>query len=221
MNKQGRQLICGGIICVLLLLISTWDAVTFNDARLVAPMDFGSYTFQIRDLPMVISLLLVCVYVLIAFVVLCFGIVRGKRAKTDRNRTRRLNPKMGWLGLLGFGGFAGFWTYSVDQSVFPFAFFLFFGFFGFFFEGKMSGTYMDERFRANAARAQLTALKVTCSIVFFALIVLCQGKLFGSFEHTLIAAVVLLALALALGGFLSEYLLYRYDHDDQYDGYEE
>lgn len=79
----------------------------------------------------------------------------------------------------------------------------------------MSGTFMDERFRENAARAQLTAYKITFRILLVALIVLCQGRLFGSLEYTLIAAVIVLSLTLALSIFLSEYLLYRYDHDDQ------
>ena len=52
-----------------------------------------------------------------------------------------INPKLGCFGVLGFLGFAGFWTYSVDGTVFPFAFFLFFGFFGFYYEGKMSGIH--------------------------------------------------------------------------------
>ena len=51
--------------------------------------------------------------------------------------------------------------------------------------------------------------------MFAALVILCQGKLFGSLEYTLIAAVITFSLALALGMFLSEYLLYWYDHDDQ------
>ena len=54
-----------------------------------------------------------------------------------------------------------------------------------------------------------------------ALVILCQGKLFGNLEYTLIAAIITLSLALALGIFLSEYLLYRYDHDDQADVGEE
>lgn len=78
----------------------------------------------------------------------------------------------------------------------------------------MSGTFMDERFRENAAHAQLTAYKTTFSITFLALILLCRGKLFGSLEYTLIAVIIVLSLALACGLFLSEYLLYRYDHDD-------
>ena len=142
------------------------------------------------------------------------------QAANESNITRRLNPRLGYLGFLGLLGFCGFWTYHVDQRVFPFAFFLFFGFFGFYYEGKMSGTFMDERFRENAVRAQLTALKVMCSFTVLAFAVLCQGKLFGNVHYTLIVATVILALALALGLFLSEYLLYRYDHDD-HEQYEE
>ncbi len=79
----------------------------------------------------------------------------------------------------------------------------------------MSGTFMDERFRENIACAKLKAYKITFGVMLIALIILCQGKLFGNLEYTLIASIITLSLALALGIFLSEYLLYRYDHDDQ------
>jgi hypothetical protein len=48
-----------------------------------------------------------------------------------------------------------------------------------------------------------------------ALIILCQGKFLGNLEYTLIAAIIILSLALGMGIFLSEYLLFRYYHDDQ------
>ena len=121
------------------------------------------------------------------------------------------------MGLLGFLGFLGFWSYPARGDVTPFVFFLFFGFFGFFYEGKMSGTFMDERFRENAARAQLISYKICFSIMFIALLVLSQGRLFGSLEYTLIAVMIVLSIALALGIFLPEYLLYRYDHDETLD----
>lgn len=76
---------------------------------------------------------------------------------------------------------------------------------------------MDERFRENTTRAQLNSYKITFAITLAALIILCQGKLFGSLEYTLIAAIIVLSLTLALGIFLPEYLLYHYDHDDQID----
>ncbi len=215
MKKNTLKIWIGcGIFCLLSLLISSWYAVTYNDSRLVVPMDAGSYTFQGKDLPMILSISLSCIYIfaLVIGIMVCAG--KKQRKILETNITRNISPKLGFLGLFGFLGFTGFFTYPIDGTVFPFMFFLFFGFFGFFFEGKMSGTFMDERFRENAVRAQLAACKTTFTITFLALILLCRGKLFGSLEYTLIAVIIVLSLALACGLFLSEYLLYRYDHDD-------
>lgn len=210
MQKRTKLWIGCGIVCVLMLLASTWYAVAFNDSRLVVPMDFGSYTFNVKDLPMILSLSLFSIYVIALIIAL---ICKKRQQGGNENTTRTLNPKLGLLGLLGFLGFSGFWTYSVDGSIFPFAFFIFFGFFGFYYEGKMSGTFMDERFRENANRASLKASNISLSIISISLVILCQGKLFGKLEYTLIAITIALSLALALRVFLSEYLLYRYDHD--------
>lgn len=217
MKKKTKILIGCGIVCILLLFISSWYAITFNNSRLVIPMDFESYTFQVQDLPMIVSVSLTCIYVLFSFVLLFLSIRKNNKQIATTNTTRKLNPKVGLLGLLGFLGFTGIWTYSIDGSIFPFVFFLFFGFFGFYYEGKMSGTFMDERFRENAIRAKLKASDITFSIVFIVLIILCQGKFLGNYEYTLIAIIVTLSLALAMRIFLAEYLLYRYDHDDQAD----
>ena len=204
-----------GIFCVLSALLSSWYAVAYNDSRLVVPMDFKDYVFDIKDLPMIVSIFLVCVYLAALFVMLFIHGGKKRRQAKETGVTRKINPKLGCLGVLGFLGFAGFWTYPVDGTVFPFAFFLFFGFFGFYYEGKMSGTFMDERFRENIVRAKLKAYKITFGVMLIALIILCQGKLFGNLEYTLIAVIITLSLALASGIFLSEYLLYQYDHDDQ------
>ena len=219
-NKMKIWIGCG-IVCVFSVLLSLWYAITFNDSRLVVPMDFKNYVFEIRDLPMIVSVSLTCVYLVALFVMLFIHAGKKQRQAEETGITRKINPKLGCLGVLGFLGFAGFWTYSVDGTVFPFAFFLFFGFFGFYYEGKMSGTFMDERFRENIARAKLKAYKITFGVMLLALIILCQGKLFGNLEYTLIASIITLSLALALGIFLSEYLLYRYDHDDQAEESEE
>lgn len=204
-----------GVIVVLLMAGAGWYSIACNDWRLVAPMDFAAYEFTPRDLPMWGTLLLFNLYVIYLGALLIWAIIASRRRLVKTKTTRTLNPRLGLLGVFGFLGFAGFWTYTAFHQVYPFVFFLFFGFFGFFYEGRMSGTFMDERFRENAARAQLTAYKITFRILLVALIVLCQGRLFGSLEYTLIAAVIVLSLTLALGIFLPEYLLYRYDHDDQ------
>ena len=43
----------------------------------------------------------------------------------------------------------------------------------------------------------------------------------GCLEYTLIALVIVIALSIALELFLSEYLLYQYDHDEPFDESEE
>ncbi len=220
MSKKTKLWIGCGIFSVLFLLASSWYAITFNDSRLVAPMQ-GHYTFQIKDLPMILSVSLICVYVIALFITLILHADKMRRQQEKSNSTRKLNPKLGLLGLLGLLGFGGFWTYSVNGTVFPFLFFVFFGFFGFYFEGKMSGTFMDERFRENATRASLKASNISFTIIFIALIVLGQGKLFSNLDYTLIAILITVSLILALRIFLAEYLLYRYDYDDRADESEE
>ena len=53
-NKMKIWIGCG-IVCVLSVLLSLWYAITFNDSCLVVPMDFKNYVFEIRDLPMIVS----------------------------------------------------------------------------------------------------------------------------------------------------------------------
>lgn len=91
--------------------------------------------------------------------------------------------KIQFLGLFGFAGFLGFWTYGVDKTIFSLVFFVFFGFFGFFYEGRMSDTFMDERYLENKLRAQATANKTTVALVFLATLILGQGKLIGNLEY--------------------------------------
>ena len=212
--KTKRFFLLAGGACALSLAASIWYAVTYQDARLVEPMDFSTYTFRAGDLPMLLAMALVCLYVLALAAVLFRSAFRRQRGTASANRTRTASPKLGWLGLLGFLGFGGFWTYSVNGEVFPFLFFLFFGFFGFFYEGRLSNTFMDERFQQEAALAERQAYRVSNSIMFLGLILLCRGRLFGTLEHTLIAVLIVFSLAFALQIFLREYLLYRYDHEE-------
>lgn len=212
MSKKVKIIVIG-VFCILFLLASIAYSIRYNDSRLVEPMDFGSYVFQIRDLPMILSVAVVNLYVFALAGLLILKVV--KERKQPVNKTRKLNPMLGILGLLGFMGFSGFPAYRVTGDVYPFVFFVFFGFFGFYYEGKMSGTFMDERFRENTERAQLKALKITCVIIYMALILFSNGRLLGNLEYSLICLVIVISLAMALGIFLSEYLLYRYDHDDQ------
>ena len=211
MKKRTKLTICLGVICALLVAISSWYTIAFNNSRFIVPMDLSEYVFRVQDLPMIISGVLLTLYI-VNIVVLFLESIKS---------TRTINPKLGFLGLLGFAGFLGFWTYSVDKTIFPFVFFLFFGFFGFFYEGKMSNTLIDERYKENKMKAQSVANKTSLTIIFLAILILGQGKLMDNLEYTLIALVIVIALSIALEIFLSEYLLYHYDNDEQFDESEE
>lgn len=222
MKKINTKLtIFAGVVCALLVVLSSWYTITFNDSRFIAPMNFSEYTFRTKDLPMIVSGLLLVLYILYLCVLLVRGIITNKRKGVTGQSTRTINPKWGFLGFLGFFGFLGFWIYSVDRTIFPFVFFMFFGFFGFFYEGKMSNTFMDERYKENKIKAHMTANKIALAIIFVSILFLGQGKLIGNLEYTLIALIIVVALSIALEMFLSEYLLYRYDHDEQFDESEE
>ena len=78
----------------------------------------------------------------------------------------------------------------------------------------MSSTLMDERFRENKNKAQLMALKAAFAVIILAFIVILVGESFMSMEYLLTVVYILMSLSIALAIFLSEYLLYRYDHDE-------
>lgn len=219
--KKAIKVICMGIGCVLLALASSWYSIKYNDSRLVVPMDFSTYAFQPKDLPMLLSVALVSIYGIYLFILLLKTIIKNQKTKSETKTTRKLNPKLGLLGFLGFLGLLGFWTYQIDKTIYPFCFFLFFGFFGFFFEGKMSNTLMDERFRENAVKAQLISYKIGYAVLFVMLLLLGRGALMGNLEYTLIFLVCGISLTLAAVIFLSEYLLYRFDHADKFEDNEE
>ena len=61
MKKNNIKWMVGiGVASILALVISCWYSVTYNNSRLVVPTDFASYTFQIKDLPMIISVSFFC-----------------------------------------------------------------------------------------------------------------------------------------------------------------
>jgi amino acid transporter len=217
-KKTIKRLVWLGVICALLVAISSWYTITYNDWRFIVPMNLSEYVFRVQDLPMIVSTTLLTLYILCLFAVL---FVAKKRKEDNAQFTRAVNPRMGFLGFLGFAGFLGFWTYSVDQTISTFWFFIFFGFFGFFYEGKMSHTFMDERYQENKMKAHLKANKIALTIIFIAAVLIGQGKLMGKLEYTLIALIIVIALSLALAVFLGEYFLFRYDHDELFEESEE
>ena len=210
-----KRFVLLGVLVAVLMALAVWQSVTYNESRLVVPMDFSTYRFRPADLPMWIACGAVALYAIGLAVAVMAAALRRRGAAA--NHTRTLPRWLGFLGFLGLLGFGGFWTYSIDGTVAPFVFFLFFGFFGFFYEGKLSNTFMDERYRENKMRASLTANRFTLTVIFLATVFLGQGRLLGNLEHTLIAYVIVVSLALALDLFLGEYLLYHYDHDEPLD----
>lgn len=220
-KKNTNRLVWLGILCILLVAASSWYTIIFNDSRFIVPMELSEYVFRVRDLPMIVSGILLILYFLYLFIWLVGAITANKRKETTAQSTRAVNPKLGFLGFMGFAGFLGFWTYSIDKTIFPFVFFMFFGFFGFFYEGKMSHTFMDERYKENKMKAHMTANKTALAIIFLATLILGQGKLMGNLEYTLIAIIIVIALSVAIELFLSEYLLFCYDHDEMSEESEE
>lgn len=214
MKNNTKRTILLGVICVLFAAAASWYTIVFNDARFVASMDFSEYVFRVQDLPMIISGIFLAAYVLYLLVQLARAIAVQKGKKKREQSTRVVNPKLGFLGFLGFAGFLGFLSYSTDKTIFPFVFFTFFGFFGFFYEGKMSHTFMDERYKENQRKAHLAANQTAIAIDFLALLVLGQRPIMGNLEYNLIALITVVSLSIALEVFLYEYLLYRYDHDE-------
>ena len=133
--------------------------------------------------------------------------------------TRKINPRFGLLGFLGFMGFLGFLPIVLnimDVIHVPtfFFFFSFFGFFGFYYEGKMSGTLIDERFLFNKNRASSIANKAALSLIIsvtFLTLLAVNAITTYAFSSIMIATI---GLSLALTIFLHQYLLYRFENGE-------
>lgn len=214
-KKKNVKIIIGlGIVCLLMVIGASWYAVTFNDSRLVMPMEM-SYEFTVKDLPMLIAV--VCMVLYLFFLCGLFYVKGKKDARA--HVTRRISPRFGMMGLLGFLGFMGFWTYGAEGKITPFFYFIFFGFFGFFYEGKMSNTLKDERYEENKCKAQRKAHGIALDSIFVCLLLLCaaEGRILKTMDARLIFLVIAVACSIAADIFLGEYLLYRYDHEEQLD----
>ena len=123
MSKNNlKWLIILGVLCVICVAAATGYSLNFNEGRLVYPMDFNSYQFQVKDIPMILALIITVLYVIyLAASIIIYGMV-VKREGKKAGRTRKVNPKMGYLGYLGFAGFAGIGTYLAQGIIIPFVF---------------------------------------------------------------------------------------------------
>ena len=131
MRKQTiRCFVAAGVGCAVLMAAAVWYSITFNESRLVEPMDFSTYVFRPQDLPMILACAAVAVYALCLAAAVLRASFRARRNPADTAYTRRVDPRLGWLGLLGFLGVGGFWTYGFNKTVFPFLFFFSLAFLG-------------------------------------------------------------------------------------------
>lgn len=201
-------------LLIVLQLAAVFYASVYNEGRLVKPMDFSTYQFQLNDLPMILATGGLVIYVFYFVVSMIFAILKANRGNADKNKMRSLNPKFGWFGFFGFFGFLGIMTYMEQHAVWPFMFFVFFGFFGFFYEGKLSNTLIDERLKEEKNKADLSALKTGFSILFF--VTWFMGFVGNKLSTDVIAIsyMVSSSLIIALVIFLSSYLLYKYDTEE-------
>ena len=98
MKKNNIKWMVGiGVASILALVISCWYSVTYNNSRLVVPTDFDSYTFQLKDLPMIIFVSFFCLYVLGMVIALFLaGRSQALQAK-EMKRIRRLDQNFVFL----------------------------------------------------------------------------------------------------------------------------
>lgn len=214
-KKTIRRLILGAVVTIALLLLGVALSLSFNDGRWVYNMDLSTYSFQPKDLFMLIPGALIFCYVIYFLIAIWRHVVRlmfhPEPSEDGRHYSRTVSPKFGWCGFLGFLGFAGFWTYANSGEITPFIFFICFGCFGFFFEGKLSHTLEDELFQENRRRAELKAYRIGFALLFVVIWLMGMGFLSRNVEWCAVFMLASMSLIYGLVLFLSNYLLYRYE----------
>ncbi|MFV0518764.1 MAG: DUF3796 domain-containing protein [Lachnospirales bacterium] len=135
-----------------------------------------------------------------------------KRIKLTHTMT--LNPKLGIMGFLGFIGFISFIPEINGQEKNTFLFFIFFGFFSFYYIGKMSNTFIDERFEKNKYRADAISLRVGfLSIIMVFILIMTVLKIKDS-ETILNILMATISFSFGIVIFLQSYLLYRFENEE-------
>lgn len=129
LKKHLKWLIIFGVLCAVCVAAATAYSLNFNEGRLVYPMDFGSYQFQVKDIPMILALIITVLYVFyLAAAIIVHGMV-VKREGRRTGRTRKISPKLGYLGFFGFAGFCGNRDLPVTGPDLPLCIFCIFWFF--------------------------------------------------------------------------------------------
>ncbi|WP_343210537.1 DUF3796 domain-containing protein [Anaerolentibacter hominis] len=211
MKKKRFHLLI--VLIVLELAACAYDVI-YNESRIVKPLDLASYQFRAGDLPLMVMTVLLVLYVIIqAIRYFAENLKKGK--VQEANRTRTVSPRFGWFGFFGLIGFLGIPAYITQQQVWPFFFFIFFGFFGFFYEGKLSSTLIDERFKEEQMRAQLTSYRLGFTLLW--IVTWFTGVMGDRLRTDYVALIFTVAssLIIALVLFLNNYLLYKYDTGEE------
>ena len=88
-KNQKAAWLAGGVACVLLMVLACCHALVYNEGRLVYPMDLSAYVFRPGDLPMLLALAAVILYVLALFVGLIRSISYRREQVARINTTRK------------------------------------------------------------------------------------------------------------------------------------
>lgn len=213
-KKNILKIVVPFLVVAVLMGLASWYSITYNEGRIIYPMDYSQYVFQWKDLPAILSIIFVfiyVIYVIIQVVLICRKAMKEKEKNIQSNRFPYMNPKLGFLAILGFIGIIGLLPAPYGDPYFLF-FFTLFGFVGFYFYGKISNTLMDERFIEDKKNAEYTAMKISFSILYIGVILSARLPLVRNNNTTLISYFYLLSsIAFGLYFFLSPYLLYRSD----------
>ncbi len=137
----------------------------------------------------------------------------------NKTYTKKVSPLWSLLGLFGFIGFNGLFqipkTFFNDSLPYPYFFlaFSFFGYFGCYYEAKMSNTLIDERFEANSNKATAIANRIALNIILITTII---TLIVLTWDPNIVLSIVMAAIGIAWGlaDFLKQYLLYRFENED-------
>lgn len=97
MKKRTKLTICLGVICALLVAISSWYTIAFNNSRFIVPMDLSEYVFRVQDLPMIISGVLLTLYIVNIVVLFLESIKTNRRRELTLQSTRTIKSQTGFF----------------------------------------------------------------------------------------------------------------------------
>ena len=116
MKKRTKLTICLGVICALLVAISSWYTIAFNNSRFIVPMDLSEYVFRVQDLPMIISGVLLTLYIVNIVVLFLESIKTNRRRDLPDFWDFGLTALTRQFFLLCFSCFSAFSDFSMREK---------------------------------------------------------------------------------------------------------